>query len=37
MKDSSNGEIAFLVEKNSKTYELSLSEAIEKQLGYLNG
>lgn len=30
-------QVAFLVNKDSKTYELSLSEAIEKQLAYLNG
>lgn len=37
VKDLSESEIAFLVEKNSKSYELSLSECIEKELKYLNG
>lgn len=32
-----NNQIVFLVEKNEKPYELTISEAIEKELNYLFG
>ena len=36
-KVKNENEVAFLVEKNDKSYEMSLCEVLEKQIKFLNG